>query len=31
MFTLTIKNCNTLSRVDIYNMDEKQQDVKQRK
>ena len=26
-----IKNCTTLSRVDIYNMDGKQQDVKQRK
>ena len=25
------KNCTTLSRVDIYNMDGKQQDVKQRK
>ena len=26
-----IQNCTTLSRVDIYNMDGKQQDVKQRK
>ena len=26
-----IQNCTTLSRVEIYNMDGKQQDVKQRK
>ena len=31
LHTRVIQNCTTLSRVDIYNMDGKQQDVKQRK